>query len=173
MSATLADRFRRWFDYEKVSHARVLASLESVPADRRDTPEFQKAVMLLGHLAAARQIWLYRFGVGREAPGDIFPAGLTLDEVRRRVADGEAAWSDYLSRLDDAELARVFEYQSLDAGRFRNTVEDTLAQLFGHSWYHRGQIASLVRAAGGEPAKTDFIFWCRERVPAPGPSSPG
>jgi uncharacterized damage-inducible protein DinB len=40
-------------------------------------------------------------------------------------------------------------------------LADILAQLFGHSWYHRGQIAMLVRAAGGEPAVTDRIDWCR------------
>ena len=72
------------------------------------------------------------------------------------------SWADYLARADDGELARVCEYQSLDAGRFRSRVEDILAQLFGHSWYHRGQIAMLVRAAGGEPAVTDLIYWCRE-----------
>jgi uncharacterized damage-inducible protein DinB len=63
------------------------------------------------------------------------------------------------------------EYQSLDSGRFRNRVEEVLTQLFGHSWYHRGQIAMLVRAAGGEPAVTDFIFWCREPVGALPPHS--
>jgi uncharacterized damage-inducible protein DinB len=67
--------------------------------------------------------------------------------------------------VDDDELTREFEYQSLDAGRFRNRIEDILAQLFGHSSYHRGQIAMLVRAAGGQPAITDLVFWCRQPVP--------
>ena len=62
---------------------------------------------------------------------------------------------------------RELEYQSLDAGRFRNRIEDILTQLFGHSWYHRGQIAMLIRAAGGEPAVTDLIFWCREPISGP------
>jgi hypothetical protein len=29
-----------------------------------------------------------------------------------------------------------------------------------------GQIAMLVRAAGGEPAVTDLIYWCRESAPS-------
>ena len=78
-----------------------------------------------------------------------------------KVAD---AWDAYLSGLTDADLAREFEYQSYDSGRFRNRVEDILAQMFGHSWYHRGQIAMLVRAAGGVPAATDLVYWCREPV---------
>ena len=74
----------------------------------------------------------------------------------------ESRWNEYLGRLTDAELARVFEYRSFDGGRFRNRVEDVLTQMFGHSLYHRGQIATLVRAAGGVPATTDFVFWARE-----------
>jgi uncharacterized damage-inducible protein DinB len=160
----MADRYRRWFAYERESHAKVLASLDSVPPERRSEAAFTKAVTLLGHLAAARALWLYRFGVARTAPDEFFPSGLSLDELRARLESVEADWNAYLARLDEAELARIFTYQSLDSGRFRNTIEDVLTQLFGHSWYHRGQIASLVRAAGGEPAITDLIYWAREPV---------
>jgi uncharacterized damage-inducible protein DinB len=73
-------------------------------------------------------------------------------------------WDDYLAGLDDTELARVFEYRALEGDRFRNRVEDILTQLFGHSWYHRGQVAALIRELGGEPAATDYVFWVREPV---------
>ena len=91
---------------------------------------------------------------------------MTLEQLAADWRAAESLWTEYLARCDDAELSREIEYQSLDSGRFRNRVEDVLTQLFGHSWYHRGQIAMLVRAAGGEPAVTDFIFWCREPVGA-------
>jgi uncharacterized damage-inducible protein DinB len=162
---TRADSYRRWFDYERDAHAKVVASLETVPADRRSAPEYRRAVGLLEHVAGARQVWLYRFGVAPSPPaGGLSGTGADLAEVAARLADVEATWADYLARLDDADLDRVFEYQSYDAGRFKNRVEDILTQLFGHSWYHRGQIAMLVRAAGGEPAVTDLVYWCRERI---------
>src|SRR6516225_3474579 len=103
MSQHLADRYRRWFQYEKDSHAKVLASLESVPSHLRSTPAFEKAVSLLAHIAAARQLWLWRFGVASEAPRDIFPTGLALAEIAGRIEAVQAAWSDYLGRLDDTE----------------------------------------------------------------------
>jgi uncharacterized damage-inducible protein DinB len=159
------DRYRRWFEYERDAHAKVLASLETVPEANRSSPQFRRAVSVLAHVAAARRVWLFRFGVAPSPPeGGLFPEGLTVAEVAARLEDVQAAWADYLTRLTDAELGRVFEYKSYDAGRFRNRVEDILTQLFGHSWYHRGQIAALVRAAGGEPAVTDFVYWCRESV---------
>ena len=66
-----------------------------------------------------------------------------------------------------AIYGREVHYQSLDGKRFRNTVEDILAQLFGHSWYHRGQIASRIKAIGGTPAVTDLVFWSRELIEEP------
>jgi uncharacterized damage-inducible protein DinB len=163
----MTERFRRWYEYEQDAHAKVLRSLETVPEGRRSSAEFHKAVDLLGHIDAARRMWLFRFGVSSRPPDSLFPQGVSLPEVTANFRDTQEGWSAYLNNLDDAALARSFEYQSLDSGRFRNRVEDILAQLFGHSWYHRGQIATLVRAAGGEPAITDFVFWCREPVAPP------
>jgi uncharacterized damage-inducible protein DinB len=157
-------RYRRWFDYEQAAHAKVLASFDSVPTERRETPEFRKAVALFAHIVAARRVWLGRLGVIPTAPGTLFPDDPQLARVAETWREVQELWRTYLASADDAALAREFEYQSLDAGRFRNRVEDVLAQLFGHSSYHRGQIAMLIRAAGGEPAITDLIFWCREPV---------
>jgi uncharacterized damage-inducible protein DinB len=165
MARELAGRFERWFEYERDAHARVLRSLDSVPAERQSGPEFAKAVAILAHVAAARRVWLVRLGILAGAQGTLSPEKLTLAEVADLLQSVHDPWAEYLARVTDEEIGREVEYQSLDAGRFRNRVEDILAQLFGHSWYHRGQIALLVRAAGGEPAVTDLIYWCREGVP--------
>ncbi|HKZ79018.1 MAG TPA: DinB family protein [Pyrinomonadaceae bacterium] len=163
MTQCLADNYRRWFDYERDSHAKVLSSLATVPDDTRSSEQFQRAVDLLAHIAAARLMWLYRFGVASEN-ADLFPRNVAWQELPALVGKMEAAWLNYLTKLDDSELGRIFEYQSYEGARFRGRVEDILTQLFGHSWYHRGQIAALVRAMGGEPAVTDFVFWSREPV---------
>ena len=164
MAQSMIDRYRRWFDYEKDAHAKVLKSLASVREDKRGSPAFVKATSIMGHIVAARQLWLYRLGIRSDAPTDFFPQGLTLADLDARLSEMHAAWTSCLGRLNDSDLAREFTYQSLDAGRFRNSIEDIFTQLFGHSWYHRGQIASLVKLAGGEPAATDFVYWTRQEV---------
>ena len=164
MADVLAERFRRWFEYEKDAHALTLASLHAIAEEHRARPEFGKAVMLLGHLVAARRMWLFRLGVDGKRPNDFFPQGMTLDDLEHGLEEMSRLWSDYLAKVTDAEIARRFEYVSTDAGPMRNTLEDVLAQLFGHSCYHRGQIAQLVRQLGGTPAVTDFIYWAREPV---------
>lgn len=166
MADELTARFRHWFDYERDAHAQVFAALDTVPADRRAGPDYRKAVGLLGHVVAAREVWLWRLGVWPTPPGPLFldDEPVDLGRITATWRELEAEWSKYLAGLTDADLARVFEYRSFDGGRFTNSVEEVLTTLFGHSSYHRGQIATLVRAAGGTPAATDFVYWCRRPV---------
>src|SRR5262249_29782054 len=140
MARSLAERFQRWFEHECHAHVKVIQSLESVPAERRSAPEYQRAVSILAHVAAARKIWLVRLGVLPGEQGTLSPGNVSLQQVRESLQLTQSVWAEYLARLSDEDLGRVFEYQSLDAGRFRNRVEDILAQLFSHSSYHRGQI---------------------------------
>ena len=163
MSDSMIDRYRRWFDYEKDSHAKTLGSLNAVPEDLRQSEGFRKAVYLMGHVVAARRMWLFRLGVLSEDT-DLFTREIGLAELPGQIAEMETLWSEYLLKLNDVDLSRVFEYRSYEGQRFRNTIEDLLTQLFGHSWYHRGQIAQLIRSIGAEPAVTDLIFWTREPV---------
>jgi uncharacterized damage-inducible protein DinB len=162
MVPTLVEQYRRWYEYEKDSHRKVLASFETIPEGRRGSEPAHKAMNLMGHIVAARQMWLHRFGVLIERPANLFPTDVNRDELLAALEVVERAWSDYFQHLDETELARIFDYQTTEGEPFRSAVADVLTQLYGHSLYHRGQIASLVRAAGGEPAQTDFIFWTRE-----------
>lgn len=161
MSDPLSNQFRRLFEYEQDSHARVLTALQAVPEERRGGPEFQRAVDLLAHIVAARRLWLARLGVAPAPEHGLEPTGAKLAELPARLSEMHALWSRYLAGLRDTEVQRAFEYQSLDAGRFRNTVGEVLTQLYGHSLYHRGQIAREIKALGCAPPPTDFIFWAR------------
>lgn len=163
MADGLSARFRRWFDYERDAHARVFGSLATVPEGRRDGHEYRKAVDLLAHIVAARRIWLARIVGDETGPVVVYPRDARIEDVAADWAEVEGRWAAYLEKLDDDALAKAVEYRTSDGVSGRNTAEDLLVQLYGHSHYHRGQIATLVRAAGGEPAATDFIHWLRRR----------
>jgi uncharacterized damage-inducible protein DinB len=163
MNEKMIDRYRRWFEYEKDSHAKTFDSLNAVTEELRESEAFRKAVYLMGHIVAARRMWLFRLGVLTNKV-ELFPTEIELSELPGQISEMETSWSMYLDQLNDDELARVFEYQSYEGQRFRNTIEEILAQLFGHSWYHRGQIALLLRSIGAQPAMTDFVFWSREPI---------
>lgn len=163
----MIDQYRDLFDYEKDSHRKVIASLRAVPEQSQASEVFQKAVDLLSHIVGARTMWLYRLGVLSEAPKKPFPQGLALQEVENGLEEVENKWTEYLTGLEESDLARTFEYGSMEGPRFRNRVDEILTQLFGHSLYHRGQISYLVRSLGSQPAPTDFVLWARRPVRPP------
>ena len=47
------------------------------------------------------------------------------------------------------------------------TLADTAWQVFSHTTYHRGQIATRIRELGGEPPGIDYISWAWMGRPAP------
>jgi len=164
---TLVEQYRRWFEYEKDSYRKVLASFETVPEGGRGSEPFQKALNTMGHIVAARRAWLHRFDSSIPGPASFFPTDVTAEKLLAELEFMERLWLDYLERLTEQEIQRAYVYKAHDGDWFRSVAADVLTQLHGHSLYHRGQIASLVRAAGGQPAETDFIYWSREPVPPP------
>jgi uncharacterized damage-inducible protein DinB len=162
--SSLADHYRRWFQYEQDAHAKTLRSLEDAPVTAKSTAEFAKCLDLMAHVAAARWMWLFRLGGSTERPATIFPRNASLPDLKRQIEIMHGVWSGFLAQLSDADLERVIEYRTTEGEPYRSVVEDVLTQLYGHSLYHRGQVAILLRRIGAEPAVTDFIFWARERA---------
>ena len=75
MAPNRVEQYRRWFEYEKDSHRKVLESLETVPQDQRQSPSFHKALDIMDHIIAARRMWLFRFGAVTERPQASFHQG--------------------------------------------------------------------------------------------------
>ena len=151
-------RFRQLYDYERDCNAKTLAMLESVPQANRPSPAFAKAVSRMAHLVAARHMWLARLGECADRPSSWNPP-TPPDQLPAAVAQIEQRWTAYLAKLTDADVLAECDLTAEDGKRYRWRLMDLLTQLFGHAWYHRGQIAMLVKDAGGTTVNTDFIFW--------------
>ena len=160
------DQYKAWFEYEKDAHLKTIASLIAIPAKRKNMKEFQKAVDLFAHIVSARIMWLHRFGFLKEKQMDLFPVSVDVNSLSPITDKMHSLWNDYFTKLDEKELNRVFEYKSTEGLWYTNKIEELLTQLFGHSWYHRGQIAMLIRMVGGTPAETDYVYSKRIPVPA-------
>jgi uncharacterized damage-inducible protein DinB len=160
----LIDHFRTLHAFEVWVNARVLASLETVPATNRAALAFVRAAQLLPHNTLARQVWLWRIQErAYDNPKDWFPAW-SVDETRARMADVDAQWTAYLAGLTDAELSRQSHYRSSEGVQYASTIHEVLTHVFNHSTYHRGQIARIVHEQGGQRASTDFIAFSRKQV---------
>ena len=73
-----------------------------------------------------------------------------------------ARWEKFLGVMDDARLATTVTYKNSKAESWTSRKGDILMHVIMHSAYHRGQIASNVRAEGLTPAYADFIHAVRQ-----------
>ena len=165
--------FRTLFEYERHSNALSLAALDEVAEARRNRAEYRRALDLHAHIAASRLMWLHRLGAEPTAPLTYNPPDLSRGEVHELVARMEESWSRYLASVTGEDMDVPLEYASMASGRFRSTKSEIFTHLAGHTWYHRGQIAMLLRALGVNPPMTDHMFWSRTPLDRQDPDAAG
>ena len=89
-------------------------------------------------------------------------ARLALAVVWNSAAPENAAqFRKIVDVLTGDALERGITYKNSAGEQYTSTLEDILTHVFMHGSYHRGQIASLIRAAGDTPSPTDYIFFTR------------
>lgn len=152
-------------EYEVWANERSLASLGTVPPERRASTAFVRATQLLPHCALSRTVWLLRIR-GQEAPPpqDWFPSW-ELEETRRQLRTLDTQWRHYFAGMRYGEPARIVTYTSSEGVRYTSSVEEVCQHVALHSSYHRGQVARLVHECGGQRASTDFIVFARQHAP--------
>jgi uncharacterized damage-inducible protein DinB len=140
----------RWAD------VRALESLRT----GRIPPE---TLAIYGHVLGAEHVWLAR--LEQKPPSLVVWPSLTLEECAEASARNDSNYRAFLDELTEAGLQHEVPYTNSAGQSFRSRVDDILLHVAMHGSYHRGQIASQVRRAGGTPAPTDYIGFVRG-VPA-------
>jgi uncharacterized damage-inducible protein DinB len=149
-------QFRRLYAYEAWANHEALASAMDM------TLPPPQAVKWLGHLAGTGAEWRARL-TGTTSRLTVWPE-LSLVECEPEFTLEATEWKLYLGALTDDDLADPVKYRNSRGERWSSTVEDILTHVLLHASYHRGQIASAIRAGGGTPAYTDFIHAARTGV---------
>lgn len=151
---SLVQHLRRLFEYDDWANretARALAAAANPP---------ERARKLLAHIGGTEWVWRSRMR-GEPQPVAVWP-DWDIAESTRQIALLREVWLEDLRALDDSQLQRAVVYVNSAGERFSSTVGDILTHVVMHSAYHRGQIATLMRAAGEQPAYTDFIHAARQ-----------
>jgi uncharacterized damage-inducible protein DinB len=150
----LLEHLRRQFAYDEWANREVLSGLRT---SRNPLPRPRQ---LLAHILSAERLWLERI---RQQPQSlpVWP-DFTLDQCGDQIIDLARLWPEFLSQISPAGLSATIVYKNTKGEPWTSTVEDILTHVLLHSAYHRGQIASLVRAGGEQPAYTDFIHAVRQ-----------
>lgn len=121
------------------------------------TSATERSQKLLAHILSAERLWLER--LQGKPPGRAVWPELGLDQCEKEIKDLAAEWK---RRLQNADLDREAHYKNSKGEPWTSREEDILLHVITHSAYHRGQIAADLRAAGVQPAYTDFIHGVRQ-----------
>lgn len=137
-------------------------------AGARTDPDLR---LLLQHLHVVQRAFLRVWrGEPRETPYPTFDEASELMEWARTYYPEAYAFLDSVSDAEIEALVPV-PWASMVEERIgrppgETALGDTMAQVALHSQYHRGQINSLLRRAGGEPPLVDYIAWIWHGRPA-------
>lgn len=126
----------------------------------RQGPPPARSLKWMGHIVGAEYLWLARL---REEPAQlpVWP-DLSVEQCAARLAELSGMWHEYLADAGGGRAAERVTYTNSKGEEWTSAVEDILTHVTIHSAYHRGQIASDLRAAGQIPAYTDFIHAARQ-----------
>ncbi len=149
----MKSHLQRLYQHMLWADAQILECLRSTPEPR--------SLRLFAHLLAAEQVWLARLREQDSSALPIWPE-LPLAECAALAEQNRAEYALYLDRLPEAALASTVTYRNSKGVELTTSVLDILTHVALHGSYHRGQIASAVRASGTEPVNTDFITFVRE-----------
>jgi uncharacterized damage-inducible protein DinB len=150
---TMISHLQRLFAYDHWANKEVLASLRKI-----EMPP-ARSISLLAHILSAERLWLERI----EAHPQTLPVwpDFSLQQCENETDDSLRQYERFLRGKDDDAFAEKVTYTNSKGERFTSKVQDILMHVIMHSVYHRGQIALDMRAAGFEPAYTDFIHSIR------------
>ena len=148
------EHLHRLFAYDEWANRetlRVLRAAEPPPA---------RSLKLLAHIVGAGELWLARL-LGEKRAVEVWPA-LTPEQCEARLVELARRWRGYLEDLNTEKLPVRVAYVNSKGESWESAVEDVLLHVVMHSAYHRGQMASDMRASGHSPAYTDFIHCIRQ-----------
>lgn len=148
----MKEHFIRLFNYNDWANERCFHSFKEINAG--------KPAKLFSHIIASQNIWLSRVLLKESnpfSPWTEFPD----DELLKLAKKSSINWQNFLNRTEDKSLDKLIKYQNSKGENFEVKISEIINHVINHSAYHRGQIASLVRLNGGNPAVTDYIVFAR------------
>ena len=155
-------------EYHYWARDRLWAVVETLPDEPLRRPlgnSFSSVFDTMVHLYGADWIWRSRWE-------GVSPMALPSSDLYPDLATLRAAWNEeerqiraILTRLGPDGISRPIEYQGWVGPRQAQPFWQMLQHLVNHGSYHRGQVTTMLRQLGGQPATSmDLIAFYRERA---------
>jgi uncharacterized damage-inducible protein DinB len=162
MSVMQLDTIRELYDYNHWANQRVLSAMTPLTDDmftRNMGNSFVSLRDTLAHILGAEWIWLERW-LGRSPKALLSASDFpTLQALQRRWAAVRLDQSQYVQTLVPDRLNDDVSYTNTRGERYSYALWRQMLHVINHSSYHRGQVTTLLRQMGAEPAGTDLLVY--------------
>jgi uncharacterized damage-inducible protein DinB len=155
-----ASTIRELYAYNRWANAQVLTSISGLTDEQltRDLGASHRSIRdTLAHILHWEWGWLQRW---TPTPQSRTFSAETLPDVaalKAGVRIVESAQAELLESLTDGRLAGVVGYVNGRGETWAYPLWQQLYHVVNHSSHHRGQVVSMIRQLGCEPATTDFL----------------
>jgi uncharacterized damage-inducible protein DinB len=150
----------RWGDQQSLIAARSCADAEYYKEQGISHGSVHK---LLVHMMAAQMLWLERFrgtSPTKIESAEQYPKRLDLEQRWPLV---HAAMLDFVAHLTPPAIARSITYRNTRGEPFTLPLASLITHVIDHAAYHRGQLASMIKRAGGKPIPISYQLWANAK----------
>ena len=152
-------RYNRWANQRTLAAA---ARLEEEKFSRPMGNSFSSVRDTLVHILGAEWIWLERW-LGRFPKALLSAADFpTPKSLQTRWEDLGEDYHRFIHSLTPERLRESLAYINRIGERYEYPLWQQMVHVVNHSTYHRGQVTTMLRQLGAEPAVTDFLEYYDE-----------
>jgi len=148
------DDIKFLFEYDRWANARMFEAVDALTDE-----QFASVRETLVHIVGVEWIWFQRCNGANPRSTPDWMDNPTRNVLRTQLRAIERDWQEYAGALRDEDLPRVIEYVRLAGEPGSRMLVHLLQHVVNHSTYHRGQVATRIRQAGGTPVETDFLHF--------------
>lgn len=163
------DDLRLLLDYNYWARDRLLEAVGALEPEQftRDMGNsFGSVRDTIAHICDAEFIWLSRWN-GEQPTGFQKPERMPdVAAARKEWAEMERGIRGVLEKLGPEGVQRTIEYKEMRGAARSDVFWQMMQHVVNHGSYHRGQVTTMLRQLGVEPAKSmDLIVYYRENRP--------
>lgn len=152
------------YEFNSWANGSMIESIRPLPPDAwgRDLASSHGGIQgTLVHTMGAEEIWLKRWN--GESPSRFYAASdfPTMASVEERWSEVNRELLEFSRGLSPARAEAAIGYRDLKGNSHSQPLWQMMQHLVNHSTYHRGQIVTMMRQLGAQPAVTDLIAFYR------------
>jgi uncharacterized damage-inducible protein DinB len=165
MTAT-KEHLQHMLDYVRWADGQMLSAARTAPDEgyyKEQGISIGSLHKLLVHCMAAQWLWLSRWRGENPTRLESHEDYPTRDSVAQHWPLVHSAMSDYLGAQSSKSLAREIQYHNTRGELFSLPFCDQMLHVIDHAAYHRGQVNTLIKRAGGQPGNFSYSSYCMQK----------